>query len=162
MRSVPFTLEQLARAVRMPLAQVRRYRELGLLQAPRRQRGRSPDLAFHGEHVERLLFIKRAVAYGFTSEDIKRFVDETALVTCADVYRLSIRRLEVLRSKHGMNDPRVTALESLAARCSRTGARQACQVLAALAGRWEGAQVPNGRYGLGAAAAGGSPGRRPG
>ena len=68
MSSGPFTVAELARAVGMSVDEVRAYRAGGLLQAPRRRRSRSGDLAFHAEHVDRLRFIQRALAYGFSAE----------------------------------------------------------------------------------------------
>jgi hypothetical protein len=64
--------------------EVRFYRDIRLLQPPRRVRGRSDDTAFISEHVERLRFIRRAVNCGLTHEDIAELVDPEVLVTCGD------------------------------------------------------------------------------
>jgi len=71
-----FTLAQLARAVGMSVEDVRFYRDSGLLPPPKRQRTRNDDFSFQVKHVERLRFIQRALAYGFTLENIASFVDE--------------------------------------------------------------------------------------
>jgi MerR family mercuric resistance operon transcriptional regulator len=71
-----FTLAQLARALGMSVEDVRFYRDGGLLPPPKRQRTRTGDFSFQVEHLERLRFIQRALAYGFTLENIASFVDE--------------------------------------------------------------------------------------
>ena len=133
MASGPFTLVELARAVGMSVDDVRFYGECGLLQPPRRQDGGTDDLAFQTDHVERLRFIQRAIAHGFLLEDIERFVDETAPVTCNDVYRISVDRLAEYRKARRPGHPIVVALEMLVASCGRVGGRKDCQIVASLA-----------------------------
>jgi len=128
-----FTLAQLARAAGMSVDDVQFYRDCGLLQPPRRQRRRTDELAFHVEHVERLRFIQRAIAHGFLLEDVERFVDETALVTCNDIYRISADRLAEYRIARSTGHPIVVALEKLVASCGRVGGRKDCQIVASLA-----------------------------
>ena len=125
----PFTLAKLARAVGMSVDEVRLYRDSGLLQPPRRQRTRTDDYGFQAEHLQRLRFIKHAVASGFALDDIAMFVDEHGLVTCNDVYRISLHRLEELRRS---GDTRVSVLERLIASCSGRGGRRDCEILAAI------------------------------
>ena len=133
MASGPFTLAQLARAAGMSIEDVRSYRDQGLLQRPRRQRSRTDDFAFQAEHVERLQFIKRALEYGLTINDIARIVDPAALVTCGDVYAVTARRLEQIRQTGGGDTPVAAALAKLLDVCGRVGGRQDCQILGALA-----------------------------
>src|SRR5690349_18434813 len=109
MASGPFTLAQLAEAAGMSVDDVRFYRDSGLMQPPHRVRGRTDDVAFGAEHVERLKFIKRALTCGYTHEDIARFVDPAVLVTCGDVYATTARRLEHVR-RSGRGDPATTVL----------------------------------------------------
>src|ERR1700753_437115 len=101
MASGPFTLAQLARAVGMSIEDVEFYWDRGLLQPARRRPGRSDDSGYHQEHVDRLHFIKRALEYGFSLEVISKLVDDTAMVTCNDVYGLATRHLEELRARFG-------------------------------------------------------------
>jgi DNA-binding transcriptional MerR regulator len=117
----------------MSVNDVRFYRECGLLQPPRRQRGRTDDLAFQVEHMERLRFIQRALTHGFFLEDIERFVDEANLVTCNDVLRIAVHRLAEYRIARSSGHPKVIALEKLIASCGGIGARRDCQILATLA-----------------------------
>ena len=113
MASGPFTLAELARAAGMSVDDVQFYRDCGLLQPPRRQRGRTDDLAFQVEHVERLRLIQRAIANGFFLEDIERVVDEATPVTCNEVYRISVDRLAEYRVARSSGHPTVVALEEL-------------------------------------------------
>ena len=133
MASGPFTLAELARAAGMSVDDVQFYRDCGLLQPPRRQRGRTDDLAFQAEHVERLRLIQRAIANGFFLEDIERFVDEATPVTCNEVYRISVHRLAEYRVARSSGHPTVVALEELIALCGRVGDRKDCEILVSLA-----------------------------
>jgi len=127
----PFTLAELARAVGVRVNDARRYRELGLLQPPRRRRGRSADVAFHQEHYERLCFIKRAIHYGFSPQEIAQLVDPGALVTCSDVYRLYSRRAEELRAA-APGSAEVVELDRMIAECPQKGGRRDCRILSAM------------------------------
>src|SRR5690349_22763696 len=133
----PFTLAQLARAVGMSVEDVRFYRDSGLLPPPKRLRRRTDAFSFQVEHLERLRFIQRALAHGFTLENIARFVDEHGLVTCNDVYRISLRRFEELRHS---GDAKAAALKKLIASCPGKGGRKDCKILAALSDDADGLQ----------------------
>ena len=130
MASGPFTLVQLADAVGMSEQDVRFYRDRSLLPPPRRRRGRSGDVAYHQEHVDRLLFISRALAYGFSFNDIAGLVGQN-LLTCADVYRLAGKRVEKLKRLMGPDAP-IAPLEHIMKKCSGVGSRSDCHILAVL------------------------------
>jgi DNA-binding transcriptional MerR regulator len=98
MASQIFTITQLAEAANMTVKDVRVYEDFGLLPPLRRRRGRTDDLAYREEHLDRLMFIKSALDSGFEMDDIRQLVDPVSLVTCGDVHRLAKRRLEDLRS----------------------------------------------------------------
>ncbi len=132
MASGPFTLAQLAEAVGMSVDDVEFYRDRGLLQLPRRQRGRPNRLAFHAEHVERMKFIKRAPACGFMHEDIARFVDRDGLVTCGDIHDVTRRRLETLQAAGKAGTPQEICLGRLREVCTGVGGRKDCRILETL------------------------------
>lgn len=132
MASRSFTLAHLAKAVGMRFEDVKFYRDRGLLQAPRRKRGRTATLAYHQEHVDRLRFIERALRHGFSVEAIAQLVDLNAMRTCGDVARIATRELEALRRRMGPDDRTVAALEILLAKCPKVGGRDECPILAAL------------------------------
>jgi DNA-binding transcriptional MerR regulator len=129
MESGPFTLAQLARITAVSTRDIRFYADRRLLQPPRRRRSRSGDVAFHGEHVERLRFIRRALAVGYSLDDIGRLVDPNALVTCRDVYETTAHRVHEEQAK----DPeRAAGLKRLMATCPGVGSRTECPILSRL------------------------------
>jgi MerR family mercuric resistance operon transcriptional regulator len=132
MPSRPFTLSGLAEAAGMSVDDVRFYRDSGLMQPPRRTRGRTDDFAFGAEHVERLEFIRRALACGFSHEDIAGFVDPFALVTCGDVYAIANRRLETMRRSGQGDTPMAACLASLVEQCAGVGPRKDCKIIQGL------------------------------
>jgi MerR family transcriptional regulator, mercuric resistance operon regulatory protein len=134
MASGPFTLAALARAAGMGIDDVRFYRDRGLLQPARRRPGRSDDFAFQTDHLDRLHFIARALAYGLTLEDIAQLVDPASLMTCGDVCDLAERRLEQIRQS-GAEAPGAAALAQLLDDCAGVGSRNDCAILATLAKR---------------------------
>lgn len=129
MVSGPLTLAQLARVSGIDSRDIRLYADRGLLQPPRRRRSRSGDVAFHNEHVDRLRFIQRALAVGYSLDDIARLVDDHALVTCRDVYETTAHRVQQRQAE----DPeRATCLKELMDSCPRVGGRAACPILSTL------------------------------
>jgi MerR family mercuric resistance operon transcriptional regulator len=130
----PLTFAELARVAGIPLQDAQLYQKSGLLPPPRRPLGRGADAAFHDEHVKRLRFIKNARSYGFTLEDIAQLVDPRALTSCADVYRLTSRRLEAMIQANASDISRIVALDTLLTSCHARGSREDCQILAALSG----------------------------
>jgi DNA-binding transcriptional MerR regulator len=132
MASGTFTIGQLARAAGMSLNDVQSYLDQGLLQRPRRQRGRSDDVAYHPEHLERLKFIKHALGCGFTLDDVVQMVHPGALVTCGDVFALTQRRLDCLRASGSANAIAAARLEKLRETCPGIGPRQGCPILETL------------------------------
>jgi DNA-binding transcriptional MerR regulator len=130
----PFTFAELVQVAGVHVRDAQLYLKSGVLQPARRQRGRSAKEAFHDEHVKRLGFIKRALTYGFTLEDIAQLVDPRALTTCADVYRLTLRRLEAVTQADAVDISSIVSLDTLLTSCRATGGRGDCQILVALGG----------------------------
>lgn len=90
----PVTIAGLARQSRVDVESIRTYQRLGLLPPPRRRQGRSGAVAYHQEHLRRLVFISRAQKLGFSLEAIGEMLGlGGGLCTCADVYRLTERHL---------------------------------------------------------------------
>lgn len=131
MASMPLTLGQLARAVGMTAEEVQSYWDRGLLQSPRRRVGRSGEAAYHKEHLERLLIIRKGMELGLSPEEVVRLVEPGPLLTCNDIYKIGMQRLERLREEN--NRPAaIKSLEALVDKCPRVGGRDACPVVAAL------------------------------
>ncbi|MBV8393343.1 MAG: hypothetical protein JOY81_09205 [Alphaproteobacteria bacterium] len=113
----------------MSTKEVRLYRDCGLLQEPRRHQRRPDKLSFHAEHLKRLLFIKHALACGFTHEDVVKLVNPVALVTCGDVYAVANRRLAAMQATGRAGSPEATCLAQLRQSCQRVGPRADCKVI---------------------------------
>jgi MerR family mercuric resistance operon transcriptional regulator len=133
MASEPLTIAELARAVGMTTKDVSFYQERGLLQKPARRRGRSGDVAYTQDHVDRLNFISRALILGFSLDAIGRIVDGSRMTTCRDMYDLADTQLQRIRSLLGPDAPSAHFLEELMTACASSGAREDCTIYAAMA-----------------------------
>jgi len=58
---------------------------------------------------------------------------QQTLVTCNDIYRISVDRLAEYRIARSTEHPIVVGLEKLVASCGRVGGRKDCQIVASLA-----------------------------
>lgn len=93
----PAKIAELARRSSVDVASIRLYEKIGLLPRPRRRRSRTGDSAYHQEHFDRLMFIERALALGFSFEAIADLAGvKGGLRTCNDVYQIAERRLTEL------------------------------------------------------------------
>jgi MerR family mercuric resistance operon transcriptional regulator len=129
----PATIADLARKAGVDVVTVRSYEEMGLLPKPRRRRGRSGDAAYHQEHLDRLMFIRRALDLGFPLETIADLAGvEGGLQTCGDVARIAEQHLASLRERIADLQRREAALAELVAACARKGSRANCAVWNAL------------------------------
>ena len=129
----PATIAELARKAGVDVALVRSYEEMGLLPRPRRRRGRSGDAAYHQEHLDRLLFIRRALEFGFSLEAIAELAGvKGGLQTCNDVYQIADGHLADLRQRIADLQRVEATLASLVEACPRTGGSKNCSLLAAL------------------------------
>lgn len=128
----PLPLHQFAQIARVSVEDLQLYLDRRLLQAPRRRRGRSGTTAFHQDHLDRLHFIRQALDYGFSLEQIAQFVSTERMMTCKDIHLLTLSQIEALRRGHGSADPTAAALEKLLGTCNGRSGRKDCQILAAL------------------------------
>jgi MerR family mercuric resistance operon transcriptional regulator len=127
----PVTIAGLARLSGVDVESIRSYEALGLLPRPRRRRGRSGDVAYHGEHLERLWIIRRALALGFTLPAIGDLLGVKGQYrTCGDVYVIAQRTLDAIRESGVTPSP---DLERLTEVCPRRGSANDCPLLAELA-----------------------------
>jgi DNA-binding transcriptional MerR regulator len=124
----------------MSTKDVKSCKKRGLLQPPRRSARRykghdwRKGFGYFQEHLERLRFVSRALAYGFSFEAIERLVTTTGLVTCRDVLIIADAELERLRGLAAPDSPGVAALTQLRDRCTGIGGRKDCAIYVALAG----------------------------
>jgi DNA-binding transcriptional MerR regulator len=92
--------------------------------------GRSGDVAYHREHLDRLRFISRALAVGFPLNTVGELLGADGVrPTCADIYRIARRRVELLRA----NGEASSDLERLISTCRRSGPASECSLVAELA-----------------------------
>lgn len=129
----PATIAELARKAGVDVAVVRSYEDMGLIPRPRRRRGRSGDAAYHQEHLDRLLFIRRALEFGFPLETIAELAGvKGGLQTCNDVYRIADRHLADLRKRIADLQRVEATLADLMSACPRKGGSSSCSLLTAL------------------------------
>lgn len=115
---------------------IRFYEKAGLLASPRRSEGghRQYDRAA----LERLVFVRRARALGFPSDDIRtllHLVDRRS-VTCAEVEEVARRNLAEVRARLADLSRLEEALAATVAGCSGEAVPD-CPVIEALAGEAE-------------------------
>jgi MerR family mercuric resistance operon transcriptional regulator len=122
----PATIAGLAQRAGVDVETIRSYERMGLLPKPRRRLGRSGDPAYHSEHLERLTFIRRATALGFSIAAIGD------LRTCGDVYQVAERQLAELRRRIADLERMEAALAPLIASCPRAGAAHDCPLIITL------------------------------
>jgi MerR family transcriptional regulator, mercuric resistance operon regulatory protein len=122
----PATIAGLAQRAGVDVETIRSYERMGLLPKPRRRLGRSGDPAYHSEHLERLTFIRRATALGFS------IAATGGLRTCGDVYQVAERQLAELRRRIADLERMEAALAPLIASCPRAGAAHDCPLIITL------------------------------
>jgi MerR family mercuric resistance operon transcriptional regulator len=129
----PATIAGLAQRAGVDVETIRSYERMGLLPKPRRRLGRSGDPAYHSEHLERLTFIRRATALGFSIAAIGDLLGITGgLRTCGDVYQVAERQLAELRRRIADLERMEAALAPLIASCPRAGAAHDCPLIITL------------------------------
>jgi MerR family transcriptional regulator, mercuric resistance operon regulatory protein len=117
------TIGKLAQEAGVNLETVRYYERIGLM--PRTHRTPGGHRNYEGEHVRRLSFIRRSRELGFTLAEVRellRLVDARRC-TCAQVQRIAVRHIADIRQK-------------------RADLRRLERVLAAMAAKCKGGQVP--------------------
>jgi DNA-binding transcriptional MerR regulator len=136
----PTSIADLARLADVEVATILSYENMGLLHGPSRKRGRPGSAAYNQEHLDRLMFIGRALKAGFSLDLMPQLIGLSGgLRTCNDVARLAERQLKDLRSHivtlQGMEEK----LSKLLEKCARTGPGADCSILNALRSEPDGA-----------------------
>jgi MerR family mercuric resistance operon transcriptional regulator len=131
----PTTIAGLAKASGVAAGAIRRYQQAGLLPKPRRRPGRDGTVAYHNEHLERLILIQRAQRLGFSLEAIAEMLGVGGgLRTCADVDRVAERHLTEVRSHAPADEVRrlEEALVPLLEASPRSGSARNSPIMAML------------------------------
>jgi DNA-binding transcriptional MerR regulator len=127
----PVTIAGLSALSGVEVEVIRLYVAIGLVPPPRRQLGRAGEMAFLSEHLDRLKFIARALALGFSLTAIRELLGTNdKLLTCGDVYLVAERTLAAIWALGIVPSP---TLERIVAVCPRRGGRANCPILAELA-----------------------------
>ncbi len=98
---------------------IRYYERIGLMKSPERTAGGTREYGL--EDLKRLSFIRRSRELGFSQEEIRallRMVDAQS-VSCAQVHEMTLEHLANIRRKIMRLQRLETALESMAAECSK-------------------------------------------
>lgn len=111
---------------------IRKYERLGLISRPRRNLG---GLALYSpETIDRLGFIRRALALGFPETALRKLLSP-ARNTCEDVYQHARQHLAGVRKRIEDLKQIEQTLAPLVEACPREGGETACPILRALSKR---------------------------
>jgi len=125
------TIGQLAKAAGVNVETIRYYERRGLLTQPEKPAGgfrRYPE-----ETLNRIHFIKRAQALGFTLGEIETLL-EIEKGACRDVQEIAARKLAVIRQKIADLERLANSLDAWRQRCQSTPSNQPCPLIHALLG----------------------------
>lgn len=132
------TIGRLARQAEIGIETVRFYERQGLISLP--PRTESNYRVYPEEEVERLRFIKRAKALGFTLHEIKELLalSHDPGTTRAEIKKRTLTKIEDVTRKLRDLTRIKAALEHLAAECDGHGSLAGCPIMAALTNDDEG------------------------
>ena len=123
-QAVSMTIGRLAAAAGVSVETVRYYQRRALLEEPLK-----PDRgvrAYGAQHLERLDFIRRAQAMGFTLEEVRQLDALNRTGSCAETRGLAAAKLAIVRTRILELCRLETELASLVERCDSTVAGQPC------------------------------------
>ena len=126
-----FTIRKLADAAGVGVEAVRYYQGRNLLQKPQRVAGGFRE--YSAEDVQRLRFIKRAQALGFSLDDVAELLSLSAERDQVRVRELTRRRAAEIRKRVNGLEAMASSLEGLASCCAQAPRSQPCSIIAALA-----------------------------
>ncbi|WP_418157736.1 MerR family transcriptional regulator [Benzoatithermus flavus] len=126
------TIGTLSRRSGVNIETIRYYERIGLLPAPPRSQG--GHRLYSGEHLERLVFIRRGRELGFTLDEIRDLLGlMVGKHTCGEVQTMALAHLDDIRAKIADLRRMERMLAATIARC-QGGGRSECPILDALAG----------------------------
>jgi MerR family transcriptional regulator, copper efflux regulator len=126
------TIGDVAEQAQVHIETLRYYERRGMLARP--TRSRSNYRLYSEETVQRVRFIKRAQALGFSLNDIKELLSLRAApdVDCADVRAHAEAKMQDIDNKITALNAMKDALSTLVAQCSGEGPLTNCPILASL------------------------------
>lgn len=120
---------ELAKNAGVSVETVRYYQRRGLLDVPERPHGENRHYSVL--HCDRLHFIKRAQALGFTLSEIATLLDLSAS-DCAEVENVASRKLLLVREKMADLAKIEAVLEQAAAGCKERKPYEGCPIIESL------------------------------
>jgi len=129
-----FTIGRLARSGGIGVETVRFYQREGLLDEP--PRPVQGDRTYSGNHLERVLFIRRAREIGFSVAEVRELLSllDTPDGPSAEVRARVLAKLEDIEARLRDLTAMKTQLQAMAVRCNGQGTRADCSILETLTG----------------------------
>jgi MerR family mercuric resistance operon transcriptional regulator len=128
-------ISELAKEAGVHVETIRYYQGIGLLPRPRREHGRIRR--YGGDDLQRVRFIKRAQALGFSLEEVAMLLVLAEGEHCADTKALAEKKLTLVKEKIRDLAAMQDALQSLVRECERKcaggGTGSGCPIIEALA-----------------------------
>jgi MerR family transcriptional regulator, mercuric resistance operon regulatory protein len=121
------TIGRLAEETGVHFETIRYYQRLGLIPTPARPRG---SVRRYGEDaVERLRFIKRAQALGFSLDEVKVLLELAVGEHCAETRNLAERKLGIVEQKIAELQHLQAALRKLIRSCGTGSKGRGCPII---------------------------------
>lgn len=130
MQGAAFTIGRLAAQAGVTVETVRFYQRRGLLIEPRRPLNGVRH--YQSDDLERLRFIRRAKAVGFTLDEIAELLAARGRSACIQTARVLDRKLADVRERMKELRALESELAALAAACSAASANESCPTLGLL------------------------------
>ena len=121
---------QLAEQTGVPVESIRFYQRLGLVPQPPRARG---SVRRYGEEaLDRLRFIKRAQALGFSLSEVKLLLGLSAGEHCAETREVAQEKAQLVERKIADLRAMQGALQKLIRACDAGGRGRGCPIIETL------------------------------
>ncbi|MBT9597337.1 MAG: MerR family transcriptional regulator [Vitreoscilla sp.] len=127
----PLTIGRLAKAAGVGVETVRYYQSRGLLRVPAANGG---FRVYPAATIDRIAFIKRAQALGFTLDEVRSLLDLEDGRNRRAIQLVTQTRLVQIEDKLADLERMRSVLSDLLHRCRQTGPTQACPIIETLAG----------------------------
>ena len=127
----PLTIGRLAKAAAVGVETVRYYQSRGLLRVPAASSG---FRVYPAAAIDRIAFIKRAQALGFSLDEVRSLLDLEDGRNRRAVQSVTQARLGQIEDKLADLQRMRSVLSDLLHRCRQTGPAQACPIIETLAG----------------------------
>ncbi len=140
-RQCVFYIGDAARRTGVPVETIRYYEREGILQPP--ERGRNGYRLYNRAHLERLMFVKRCRALGFSLQETQSLLSlaDSKTRTCRQISAIAKAKLRDVRAKIADLKRMETVLEDYVEICPGDATAD-CPIVAALSHRPDG----NGRH----------------